>query len=69
MAALNALARAYWEMPPVTRIYMTASVLTTIAVQLELVSPFQLYFNPKLIFGAHQVRLEAYAGPRHNDNL
>lgn len=55
MAALNAFARAFWEMPPVTRVYMAASVLTTFAVQLELVSHFQLYFNPKLIFGSHQV--------------
>lgn len=55
MAALNAFARAFWEMPPITRVYMTASVLTTFAVQLEIISPFQLYFNPKLIFGSHQV--------------
>lgn len=54
MAALNAFARAYWDMPPITRIYMSASVATTLAVQLEIISPFQLYFNPKLIFGAHQ---------------
>lgn len=55
MAAINAFSRAYFEIPPTTRAYMTASVLTTLAVQLEIISPFQLYFNPKLIFGNHQV--------------
>lgn len=41
--------QAYLEMPPVTRAYTTACVMTTLAVQLELVSPFQLYYNPTLI--------------------
>lgn len=41
-------------MPVVTRAYTTACVITTIAVQLELVSPFQLYFNPILIFKQYQ---------------
>ena len=36
-------------MPPVTRMYTTACVITTLAVQMEIVSPFQLYFNPLLI--------------------
>lgn len=35
--------------PPVTRAYTTACIVTTLAVQLDLVSPFQLYFNPNLI--------------------
>lgn len=55
MAAINAFARAFWEMPLITRTYVAASVVTTVAVQLEIISPFQLYFNPKLIFRSHQV--------------
>ena len=47
--------QAYMEMPPVTRAYTTACVLTTMAVQLELLSPFQLYFNPILIWRNLQV--------------
>ena len=43
------------EMPPVTRAYTTACVLTTMSVQLELLSPFQLYFNPILIWRNLQV--------------
>ncbi len=50
MAGFGALVRtAYLEMPPVTRAYTTACVMTTLAVQLEVVSPFQLYYNPLLI--------------------
>lgn len=43
------------QIPPVTRVYSTACVLTTLAVQLELVSPFQLYFNPILIVKNYQL--------------
>lgn len=41
--------------PPVTRAYTTACVITTLAVQLDLVSPFQLYFNPILIVTKYQI--------------
>ena len=47
--------QAYLEMPPVTRVYTTACVITTLAVQMEVVSPFQLYFNPLLIMRQCQV--------------
>ncbi|CAD5220833.1 unnamed protein product [Bursaphelenchus xylophilus] len=43
------LLQTYEQMPPVTRVYMTACVLTTLAVQFELVTPFDLYFNWHLI--------------------
>lgn len=56
MAGFGSLFRqAYLEMPPVTRAYTSACVLTTLAVQLELVSPFQLYYNPILIWNSYQV--------------
>lgn len=45
----------YLQMPPVTRAYTTACVATTILVQLDIVSPFQLYFNPILIFRQYQL--------------
>ena len=50
-----ALLQAYLEMPPVTRVYTSACVITTLAVQLEVVSPFQLYFNPLLIIRQWQL--------------
>jgi len=52
--ALQQLVQEYSEMPPITRAYTTACVLTTVAVQLEIVTPFQLYFNPTLIFTSFQ---------------
>ncbi|KAF8764887.1 Derlin-2 like protein [Argiope bruennichi] len=42
-------------MPIITKAYTTACVLTTAAVQLDIISPFQLYFNPDLIFKHYQV--------------
>lgn len=47
--------QVYLQMPPVTRTYTTACIATTILVQLEVLSPFQLYFNPVLIFKHGQV--------------
>lgn len=45
----------YMAVPPVTRTYTTACVLTTLAVQLDLLSPFQLYFNQSLIWRKFQI--------------
>nr|CAH0109536.1 unnamed protein product [Daphnia galeata] len=47
--AYHTLRQEYMLMPPVTRAYTTVCLLTSIAVQLDVVSPFQLYFNPLLI--------------------
>ncbi|XP_018333543.1 derlin-2-like isoform X2 [Agrilus planipennis] len=55
--AYQTLRQEYLNMPPVTRAYTTACVITTIAVQLELASPFQLYFNPTLILKGQVWRL------------
>ncbi|MCP9258756.1 Derlin-2 [Dirofilaria immitis] len=51
---MQALLQAYEDMPPVTRIYTTACVLTTLAVQLDFVTPFHLYFNWDLIIYDYQ---------------
>ncbi|XP_028396616.1 derlin-2-like [Dendronephthya gigantea] len=45
----------YMQMPTVTRAYTTACVFTTLAVQLDIITPFQLYFNPELIFKQYQL--------------
>ncbi|WAR02518.1 DERL2-like protein [Mya arenaria] len=45
----------YMQMPPMTRTYTTACVLTTLAVQLDFVTPFQIYFNQELIFKRFQI--------------
>ncbi|XP_072325204.1 derlin-2 isoform X1 [Scyliorhinus torazame] len=53
--AYQSLQQEYLQIPLVTRAYTTACVLTTAAVQLEIITPFQLYFNPELIFKHYQV--------------
>uniref|UniRef100_A0A4X2ME79 Derlin 2 n=1 Tax=Vombatus ursinus TaxID=29139 RepID=A0A4X2ME79_VOMUR len=59
--AYQSLRLEYLQIPPVSRAYTTACVLTTAAVQLELITPFQLYFNPELIFRHFQeLQLDTY---------
>ncbi|PSN40624.1 Derlin-2 [Blattella germanica] len=59
--AYQTFRQEYMQMPVVTRAYTTACVITTLAVvrvmffQLDLVSPFQLYFNPILILKQYQL--------------
>ncbi|XP_019718518.1 derlin-2 [Hippocampus comes] len=53
--AYQTFQQEYLQIPLVTRAYTTACVLTTAAVQLELITPFQLYFNPDLILRNYQV--------------
>mmetsp|Transcript_26645 Transcript_26645/g.86271 ORF Transcript_26645/g.86271 Transcript_26645/m.86271 type:complete len:276 (-) Transcript_26645:1296-2123(-) len=40
----------YLEMPPVSRLYLTGSFLTTALCALDVVSPFSLYYDSALIF-------------------
>eukprot|EP00039_Didymoeca_costata_P018948 m.335650 g.335650 ORF g.335650 m.335650 type:complete len:247 (-) comp17643_c0_seq1:779-1519(-) len=47
---MAALQDAYFQTPVITRSYATACFLTTLASQLEIVSPLHLYFNTELIF-------------------
>ncbi|XP_058387981.1 derlin-3 isoform X6 [Diceros bicornis minor] len=60
--AWRGLAAEFLQVPAVTRAYTAACVLTTAAVQLELLSPFQLYFNPHLVLRKFQVPLLPHAG-------
>ncbi|GLG93263.1 Derlin [Gryllus bimaculatus] len=53
--AYQTFRQEYLQMPVVTRAYTTACCITTLAVQLDLVSPFQLYFNPILIVKQYQM--------------
>lgn len=46
----------YRSVPVITRAYMTACVLTTLAVHLDLVSTFDLYLNYHAIFRHYEVR-------------
>nr|XP_046241805.1 derlin-2-like isoform X1 [Scatophagus argus] len=51
----HSFTQEYFQIPVVTRAYTTACVLTTAAVQLEVITPFQLYFNPELIIKRYQI--------------
>ncbi|XP_065054971.1 derlin-2-like [Rhopilema esculentum] len=53
--AYQTFQQEYMQIPVVTRFYTTACVLTTTAVQLDLINPFQLYFNPDLILKRFEV--------------
>ncbi|XP_022257313.1 derlin-2-like isoform X2 [Limulus polyphemus] len=53
--AFNSLWEEYMQIPVITRVYTTASLLTTLAVHLDIVSPSQLHFNPYLIIRHLQI--------------
>ncbi|XP_056387463.1 derlin-3 isoform X1 [Hyla sarda] len=55
MAQRGGVTWSYQHIPSVTRAYTTACCITTAAVHMELVSPFQIYFNPDLIFRRLQI--------------
>ncbi|XP_042521003.1 derlin-2.1-like isoform X2 [Macadamia integrifolia] len=39
----------YKQMPIITRSYLTAAIVTTVGCSLEIISPYHLYLNPKLV--------------------
>lgn len=39
----------YWEMPIVTRLFFTASTVTTVICALDIISPYHLYFNARQV--------------------
>jgi Derlin-2/3 len=50
-ASSMSLLEEWWkEMPPVTRSYVSLSVITTAAVALEVITPLKLYLNWNLVF-------------------
>lgn len=46
----------YYEIPTITRWYLTLSVLTTAACFFDIISPFSLYLNFRLIVEKYEVR-------------
>ena len=45
----------YFRTPVVTRFYMTACFLTTLATRLDIVDPLHLYYNLTLVWQKHQI--------------
>ncbi|CAB1414191.1 unnamed protein product [Pleuronectes platessa] len=62
----HSFTQEYFQIPVVTRAYTTACVLTTAAVQLDVISPFQLYFNPDLIIRRYQIGVGFHTGEIRN---
>ena len=59
----------YREIPPVSRFYLTASCVLTAACALDIISPFALYFNWKLIMKGQVSRQPLTAPPLNNTTL
>ncbi|KAM9329914.1 derlin-3 [Gastrophryne carolinensis] len=53
--ALLGITWDYRHIPTVTRAYTAACLITTAAVEVDIVTPFHLYFNPELIFKKLQI--------------
>jgi len=57
----------YYEIPTITRWYLTLSVLTTAACFFDIISPFSLYLNFRLIIDKYEVRPTASFRPRRHN--
>ncbi|KAL3627522.1 hypothetical protein CASFOL_028885 [Castilleja foliolosa] len=45
----------YKQMPIITRTYLTAAIVTTIGFSLDIISPYDLYLNPRLVVKQYQI--------------
>lgn len=45
----------FWEMPVCTRLWTTATVLTSVLVQCDIVNPLKLFYSYRAVFLKHQV--------------
>ncbi|CAD5177761.1 derlin-2.2-like [Musa acuminata AAA Group] len=45
----------YQQMPLITRSYLTAAVATTLGCSIEILSPYSLYLNPKLVLQQYEI--------------
>eukprot|EP00951_Prasinocladus_malaysianus_P013907 scaffold105803_cov37-Prasinocladus_malaysianus.AAC.1 len=55
MGGTQSVEEWYKELPPITRSYVTLSFLTTAGCAMDIISPFNVYFNAKLIFTRWQL--------------
>jgi hypothetical protein len=55
MAEINTLEQWYYDVPIVTRVWTTAAVITSVLVQCQVVTPFQLFFSVSSVFRKRQV--------------
>lgn len=50
----------YFEMPPCTRYWTTATVVTSVLLQCKVLTPFQLFYTFRAVYYKSQVRWRAY---------
>ncbi|KAL0637875.1 hypothetical protein Q9L58_003095, partial [Maublancomyces gigas] len=55
MAELNMLEQWYYEVPVVTRVWTTAAVITSVLVQCQIVTPFQLFYSFTSVWSKRQI--------------
>ena len=48
------ISRMYFDIPMITRTYLTFCLLTTLGCYMDLISPYSLYFNVHFIFKQYQ---------------
>lgn len=54
MADRTTLEQWYYDVPVVTRLWTTASVITSVLVQCQIVTPFQLFYSFSAVWGKRQ---------------
>ena len=52
----------FFEMPPCTRYWTTATVITSILIQCKVLTPFQLFYSFRSVYYKSQVRYKALVG-------
>ena len=48
----------FYEMPLCTRVWTTATVVTSILVQCSMITPFQLFYSLRAVFNKSQVCIQ-----------
>lgn len=48
----------FFEMPPCTRYWTTATVITSILLQCKVITPFQLFYSFRAVYNKSQVRYD-----------
>jgi len=53
----------FWEMPICTRIWTTATIATSVLVQCNIITPWQLFYSLRAVFVKNQVSISIVTAP------
>lgn len=59
----------FFEMPPCTRYWTTATVIASILVQCKVITPFQLFYTFRAVYYKSQVRSSLFAVVRRASDV